>query len=154
MHNFEAQNSRQTLAEGVAEYYASNLGLVKRCGLSPAAQQFFRNHDTVHVVYGCGTSLSDEAIVKLSSIFGTTGGFSVLRGYQLYESRQIYKKLGIIEILLTILRSGILIPRTIFRCLRQHKYWPWDSCDNYLHVPLAEVRQEFGIRVAHGITPR
>lgn len=149
MHAFESQNSGQTLAEGVAEYYRSNPGLAQGRSMSLAAQEFFRCHDAVHVVYGCGNSLNDEAIVKLSSIFGTTGRFSVLKGYQLHESLQIYRKLSVVEVLLAILQSVFLVPRTIIRCLRQRGRWPWNSFDKYLHVPLWEVRREFGIHVAH-----
>lgn len=149
MHAFEHQNSEQTLAEGVAEYFRLNPGLTQGRGTSPAAQEFFRCHDAVHVVYGCGSSLHHEAIVKLSSIFGTTGGFSVLKGYQLHESRQIYKELSVGEVLFTVLQSAFFIPRTIIRCIRQPKQWPWSNFHEYLHVPLQEIRREFGIRVAH-----
>jgi len=145
MHAFESQNSMQTLAEGIAEYHSANPGLVQGRGMSLAAQEFFRCHDAVHVVYGCGTALYDEGIVKLSSIFGTTGGLGVLKGYQLHESRQIYKELPIGEVLLTILQSPFIVVRTIIRCLRQHARWPWDSFEKYLHMPLSEIRQEFGI---------
>jgi hypothetical protein len=150
MHAFESQGSRQTLAEGVAEYYRLNPTLAAGRDMSQAAQEFFRCHDAAHVLYGCGNSLSDEAIVKLSSIFGTTGRFSVLEGYRLHESLQIYKQLGVFEILLTILHSVFLVPRTIARCFRQRGRWPWSDFEKYLQVPLWEIRREFGIRVARG----
>lgn len=81
-HAFESPHTTQTLSEGLAEYFAANPMLKREADLlSPQARQFFRSHDAVHVVYGCGTSMSDEAIVKLASIFGTRGGLDVLRGY-------------------------------------------------------------------------
>lgn len=150
MRRYESQNTGQTLAEGVAEYHQKNPELAQGRGMSPAAQEFFERHDAVHVVYGCANTMHDEAVVKLSSIFGTTGGFGVLRGYQLHESMQIYKRLNKAEILLTILQAPIIVPWTIIRCLRQHGRWPWDGFGKYLHTPLSEVRREFGITVAHG----
>lgn len=36
--------------------------------------EFFRCHDAAHVVFGCGTGLDDEAVVKIWSFFGTTRG--------------------------------------------------------------------------------
>ncbi|OGB26671.1 MAG: hypothetical protein A3I66_03780 [Burkholderiales bacterium RIFCSPLOWO2_02_FULL_57_36] len=117
--------------------------------MSAAAQKFFRCHDAVHVVYGCGNTLNDEAIVKISSFFGTTGGFKVLRGYQLHESLQIYKKLRPGEVLVAIFYSIFLIPRTLLRCARQRKQWPWNNFEEYLQLPLHEIREEFGILVAH-----
>lgn len=148
MHAFELQQSTQTLAEGISEYYQLNPGLVVGRQTSVEAREFFRCHDAAHVVFGCGTALSDEAIVKISSIFGTSGGFKVLHGYQLHESQQIYWKLGSIEILSTALQAFILAPRTVFRCVRQKRRWPWNDFDRYLNVSLDDIRQEFGIRVA------
>lgn len=149
MHAFEHQNSRQTLADGIAEYYSANPGLAQGRGISPEARDFFRCHDAVHVVYGCGNTLNDEAIVKLSSIFGTTGGFGVLRGYRLHESLQIYRKLSVPDVLAAILQSVFIIPRTLARCVRQRSRWPWSDFEKYMHVPLREIRERFGIRVAH-----
>ena len=117
--------------------------------MSAAAQSFFRHHDVVHVVYGCGLSLNDELIVKLSSVFGTTGGFGVLRGYRLNESMQIYQTLGTLDILSTLLHSMILVPRTIVRCIRQPRRWPWDDVERFMRTPLRELRREYGIVVAH-----
>ena len=125
MHFFELQQSPQTLAEGVAEYYQVNPGLVTGRGTSSEAQEFFRCHDVVHVVFGCGTTLS------------------------LHESRQIYRQLARTEILVTALQSLLLVPRTLFRCLRQQRPWPWKDFDPYWNVSLGDIRQEFGICVAH-----
>jgi hypothetical protein len=148
MHTFELQDTTQTLAEGVAEYYQRNPILLTGRDLSPEAQEFFRCHDTAHVVFGCSTSLPHEAVVKLSSIFGTTGGFAVLKGYRLHESINIYKHLALLDIASTFLQSILLVPRTVYRCLRQHKRWPWEQFAEYQDVPLGKLRTEFGIRVA------
>lgn len=149
MHAFERQDSAQTLEEGIAEYYQANPGLARGRALSTQAQEFFRCHDAVHVVFGCGTTLNDEAVVKMASIFGTSAGFGVLRGYRLHESLEIYKKLRVSDVLRSIVQSAVLVPRTITRCVRQRRRWPWDDFEAYARVPLREIRQEFGIRVAH-----
>jgi hypothetical protein len=72
---FQSPASIQTLAEALTEYYAVNPELKRGDALSPEARAFFRSHDVVHVIYGCGTSMPDEAVVKLASVFGTSGGF-------------------------------------------------------------------------------
>jgi len=148
--DYERRDSRQTLAEGIAEYRRANPGLLRRRDMSGAAQAFFRCHDAVHVVYGCGTSLHDEAIVKLASIFGSSGGFGVLRGYRLHEAREIYKTLDAAETLRVVAQSVVIVPRTMLRCLRQRARWPWDDFEALLDTPLAELRRRFGIRVARG----
>jgi hypothetical protein len=149
MHAFEHQDSSQTLAAGIAEYHEANPSLAEGRSLSPEASEFFRCHDAVHVVYGCGSTLNDEAVVKISSILGTTGGFGVLRGYTLHESREIYRALRVGDVLLSIFHSIFIVPRTVVRCLRQTERWPWQNFEKYMQVPLREVRKEFGIRVAH-----
>lgn len=143
-----AQNCTATLAQGLAEYYAAHTFLKRGDALSPEARVFFRCHDTVHVVYGCDTSLLHEAIVKLSSFFGTTEGLRVMRGYQLYESLDIYRQLRAADIMHTIAAAPFIVPRTIWRCARQRRRWPWEAFDAFLTVPLRELRADFGIRVA------
>jgi hypothetical protein len=149
IHAFERQGSRLTLAAGLAEYHQKNPGLVKGRELSPEAQLFFQRHDVVHVVYGCGTSLPDEAIVKIASMLGTTGGLGVLSGYRLHELIEVYRNLPLIATLRSVAFSSFLIPRTVWRCLRQCRRWPWEQFEPYMNRPLCELRSEFGIRVAH-----
>lgn len=147
MPGYRSPNARMSLADGLAEYYRVHPFLKRGDRLGAEAQEFFRCHDAVHVLYGCDTSLSQEAIVKLSSIFGTTAGFAVLRGYSLYDSIDIYKKLRLGDILATMLDSIVVVPRTLWRCSKQRKRWPWSEFDEHLQTPLHELRERFGIRV-------
>jgi hypothetical protein len=101
------------------------------------------------VVFGCSTGLDDEGVVKIASIFGTTGGLSVLRGYRMKETLAIYRRLALGPVLLSIAHSALVVPRTLVRCLRQRRRWPWSAHEHYLPVPLVGIREEFGIRVAH-----
>ncbi len=136
-----------TLAEGLAEYYRDNPGLKRGDALSAPAAAFFRSHDAVHVVYGRGTSLPDEAVVKLASLFGTTGGLSVLGGYALHDSQDIYRTLRLSEILRTLVAAVIIVPRTLVRCLRQSRPWPWTDFEALRNQPLRDIRRRFGIAV-------
>lgn len=138
-------DAKLTLAEGLREYYASRPGLVDGRGVSEAARQFFRCHDAAHVVFGCSTSLPDEAVVKIWSFFGTTAGLALLRDYRLPESREIYEELAWRDIATTALRSLVGVPRILWRCSRMHKRWPWSDFERYLDVPLCDIRREYGI---------
>jgi len=149
MHAFQYQHSEQTLAEGIAEYFAAHPDLVQGRDLSPRATEFFRCHDVAHVVFGCDVTLDDEAVVKIASILGTTAGLRVLEGYRLDESLQIYRQLRVSEVLASILRSTVIVPRTAWRCLAQRARWPWAEHRPYMGSRLRELRREFGIRVAH-----
>ena len=149
-HHFESAQSTQTLAQGLAEYFALNPSLKREIDLlSTDARQFFRSHDMVHVLYGCGTNMPDEAVVKLASLFGTTGGFHVLRGDVNHETLDIYTKLPLGGTLLAFACAPYLIVRTLWRCARQRRRWPWAENQQYLETPLDELRSQFGIRVAH-----
>jgi hypothetical protein len=148
MHAYQVQDCPLTLAEGLAAYYGAHPGLKRGDALSAAAQDFFRCHDAVHVVWGCDTSLPHEAIVKLSSFFGTSIGFGAMQGYRLYDSQDIYGSLRVTDILGTLLQAPVLVPRTILRCGRQRKKWPWSDFAPYLDRPLRDIRAEFGVRVA------
>ncbi|MGQ0510632.1 MAG: Coq4 family protein [Betaproteobacteria bacterium] len=151
MLDYQHPRSRLTLAEGLAEYFAAYPGLAGGRDSSPQAQEFFRCHDTAHVVFGCGIALDDELVVKIASLFGTTAGFSVLKGYRLHESLEVYGKLRVADVLRSTVRSFAIVPRTFLRCRRQARRWPWLEFEPYLAVPLCDIREAFGIRVAHDI---
>jgi hypothetical protein len=140
-HRFESALSVQTLAQGLAEYLSANPSLKRHESLlSTEAREFFRSHDIVHVLYGCGTTMPDEAVVKLSSLFGTTGGLQVLRGYTAYETLDIYTKLPLGSTLLALLMSPYLILRTVWRCARQTQRWQWAENQQYMDAPLVDLR--------------
>lgn len=146
---YQSPDSTQTLAEALTEYYALNPGLKRGDALSPEARAFFRSHDVVHVLYGCGTSMPDEAVVKLASVFGTTGGLSVLRGYRLHESLDIYRRLPLGSTIGALLASPFIFLRTLWRCARQQAKWPWSDHAQYMETPLRDLRARFGITVTH-----
>jgi hypothetical protein len=144
---YRQPDSRLTLGEGLSEYYASRPDLVRGRGMSPAAREFFRCHDAAHVVFGCDTTLANEAIVKAWSLLGTTAGLSLLRAYRLPESREIYAQLRWSDIIGATFRSLAALPLVAWRCSRMRRRWPWSEFEPYLGVPLAEIRRQFGIAI-------
>jgi hypothetical protein len=123
---------------------------VRDRGISARAAEFFRCHDAAHVVFGCSTSLVDEALVKIWSFFGTTAGFSLLRDYRSPESKEIYDRLTWGSIAATAVRSVVLVPRVLLRSRRMHRPWPWSDYAAHLDEPLCELRRAHGIRVVSG----
>ena len=57
MMEYQLLDTEMTLQQGLEEYYASRDDLQHGCGMSDAGTEFFRCHDTVHVVFGCDTKL-------------------------------------------------------------------------------------------------
>ena len=149
MYAYQEQESQQTLAQALQEYHAVHPGLSQARHMNPKAAFFFRCHDTVHVVFGCGVELDDEAVVKIASILGTTAGLSVLKGYVLQESLDIYWQLRVVDVLRAIGHAVVIVPRTVIRCLSQRGRWPWSDHEQYLDVSLQAIRQQSGIKVVH-----
>ncbi len=147
MLSFKLTGCEMTLEEGLIEYNGTSDDLVTGRGGSDSARNFFRCHDVAHVVFGCSTTLTNEAMVKIWSFLGTTAGLSLLRDYRSPESKEIYQRIRWSDVPGTALRSAVNLPLVVFRCLRMHKRWPWSDFDEYLNVRLAEIRREYGIRV-------
>ena len=149
MPDYMQQNSTLTLQQGLEEYTKAFADVLTTRVMSAEGEAFFRSHDVVHVVFGCGLELKDEAVVKISSFMGTTGGMDVLRGYRLPESKEIYEELTWTDIVSTTLQSLVIVPRTIVRCVQMSQRWPWSNYQPFLGVPLNDLRHQFGIRVPH-----
>ena len=66
---YQAQDSHQTLLEALDEYYARNLGRVRRPSeLAPESAALFRSHDLCHVIFGLDTTLADEAMADVRNM--------------------------------------------------------------------------------------
>ena len=150
MLRYQVQDSKQTLREGIDEYNDAFRGLIATRYSTPAGERFFRSHDVVHVVFGCDISLNDEVVVKICSVFGSTAGLGVLRGYRLPEAKEGYEDIRLGEIVTTAVHSLYLVPRAIVRCRRMCARWPWEAFDEWMDRPLCDIRSRFGIRVADG----
>ena len=144
---YQRPDTTMTLEQGLIEYYGDRDDLVTGRGASAQAREFFRCHDVAHVVFGCGTTLPQEAVVKIWSFFGTTAGLGLLRDYRLPESQEIYDTLRFNDIVATIGFALVHIPIVLVRCLRMRQRWPWSDFESYVSMPLVDIRQEFGILV-------
>lgn len=149
MHAYQQQDSQQTLAQAVQEYHAAHPGLSPARLMSAEGERFFRCHDAVHVVFGCGIDLDDEGVVKIASMLGTTVGLGAFKGYVLHETLNIYKQLRVLDVLRAMARATFIVPRTILHCVTQHRRWPWSEHQQFLDVSLRDIRQQFGIKVVH-----
>lgn len=147
MLSFQFSECEMTLEEGLCEYYGCRDDLAVGRGMSDSAREFFRCHDAAHVVFGCSTTLSNEAMVKIWSFLGTTAGFSLLRDYRSPESKEIYAEIQWREIPGTVLRSLVNGPLVASRSLRMNKRWPWSDFAACQGAPLSEIRREYGIQV-------
>jgi len=147
---YQAQNSSQTLAEGLAEYYARNRGRVMPpSSLPPESAALFRSHDICHVIFGLDTTLSDEAMADTRTLLSCDVGWSRYAAYLASdpEAKAVFKATGYLTVLWGTIKTIPRLSRAVVEQLRMPKRWPWLPPENYQNRTLADLRREYGIRV-------
>ena len=145
---YQEQNSRQTLREGLAEYYALAPDLMGMEDLRPEAREALIAHDAAHVVFGCDTSVRGEIALTRWSLLGARNALPVyVHGLLWRETRglfgEFFRKLRPLSFLLGMW-DGL---RALGRALRMKTRWPSREYARYLDRPLRELRREFNIQV-------
>jgi hypothetical protein len=147
---YQQQESEQTLAEGLEEYYAANAGKVVRpLDLPPESFGLFRSHDMCHVIFGLDTTLGDEALADMRTLLSCDVG---LRRYGAYltrdkQAKALFKELGYLKSAWVTILSLPRIGRAVIESWRTRKRWPWVPPDSYQERSLGDLRREFCIRV-------
>lgn len=142
------QGCTQTLREALDDYFASIPGLITEDNADERVGALFRRHDIGHVVFGCDTSLNGEPLADTFCMFGTD---VKLREYAEYakipETKQVFKDAGLWPLLVA---SVLCVPRVmvaLWVCWRMPEKFPFWHNDEWLDVPLVEIRRRFGVRV-------
>lgn len=147
---YQRQDSALTLAEGLEEYYAANAGIVSRPrDLPPESYGLFRSHDMCHVIFGLGTTLDDETLADVRTVFSCDVG---LRRYTVYltqdkQAKALFKELGYLKALQATMQAVPRIWRAFLESRRMKKRWPWSPPESFQTRSLADLRDEFGICV-------
>lgn len=147
---YQDQDSRQTLADGLAEYYAANRGRVTRpADLPPDSVALFRSHDMCHVIFGLDTSLADETLADTRTLFSCDVGMTRYVRYlrQDEQAKALFKELGWAKGVAITIACLPRILRAAVEARRMRRRWPWTPPDDYALRPLADLRREYGIRV-------
>ena len=79
--------SEQTLEEGLEEYRKGNESILNYKNTEDS-KFFFIPHDVCHVIFGCNTSLKDEAITDTWTLFGTDVGLTKFIEFNKLESHK------------------------------------------------------------------
>jgi len=146
---YREQDSLQTLAQAMEEYYRANEGVVFRpAALAPASAALFRSHDICHVIFGLDTTLRDEAMADARTMLCSDVGW---KSYSLYLNdplaKAVFQQLPWWQAALVPLRSIPRLVRAIIDARRMPKKWPWVPPESFQTRTLAELRREYGIRV-------
>jgi len=147
---YQEQDSAQTLAEGLEEYYAANTGIATRPrDLPPESVALFVGHDTGHVIFGLTTSLTDEAMADTRILLSTDAGFWRYSRYITADkqAKAIFKQVGYGKVAFYSLLALPRILRAVWEALRTRKRWPWEPPPSFQTRSLAELRREYRIRI-------
>lgn len=147
---YQDQDSTLTLAEGLANYYTANKGVVTSPqDLPPESRALFRSHDMCHVIFGLGTTLGDETLADTRTLFSCDVG---VQQYLAYLSRDaqakaLFQQMGIVKGVFAVIAALPRILRAGVEALRMKKRWPWTPPESFQGRTLADLRSEFAIRV-------
>ena len=148
--DYQRQDSGQTLAQGLAEYYAVNRGRITRPDdLPEATAALFRSHDICHVIFGLDISLADETLADARTLLSCDVGW---RRYAAYiasdpQAKAIFRELGWLRAVSAVVGALPRIARAAIEAIRTPKRWPWAPPDRFHERSLTDLRREFGIRV-------
>lgn len=148
--DYQQQDSRQTLDEGLEEYYRANVGRVTRpSDLPPDSAMLFLSHDMCHVIFGLNTAPDDEAMADTRTLLSCDVG---ARRYLAYlatnkEAQKIFREFGYLRSVWVTIAALPRIGRAIAETRRMNKRWPWTPPESFQRRTLADLREEFGIRV-------
>jgi hypothetical protein len=147
---YQQPDSQMTLAEGLAEYYAANVGRVTDpADLPPDSAALFRSHDICHVIFGLDTNLADETLADTRTLLSCDVGMRRYAGYLTADAqaKALFKALGWWGAVRITVACLPRIARAAYEAMRTKKRWPWTPPDAYGGRPLAELRREYDIRV-------
>jgi hypothetical protein len=150
------RNSKKTLREGLAEYYALNPHLTLPETQPIEFAKILLAHDVGHVIYGCDTGMYDELkILPLSwwTSECTFGTYVSMRKSHAHVVNVMYedmiKQKGVLWLYGAVLRViPSLTPELIriwFKTRNWHKRLPFLEFEPLLERSLLDIRQEFNL---------
>ena len=148
------KNSKQTLREGLAEYYALTPHVTSPETQPPEFAKILRAHDVGHVIYGCDTGMYDE--LKILPLFWWTSectfqtylkmkdspAVDVMYADMIREKRVLWLYGAILRVL------PLLIPELIsiwFKTRNRQNRVPFLDFEPLLDHSLLDIRQEFNL---------
>ena len=149
--HYQEQDSKLTLREGLAEYYASNEDLIDPSATStPEMGSYFASHDASHVAFGTSTKIEDELLNDIWTLFAVDVKYRYYVGELAKTKEEAIKVAKGIPFWGTVRGFGLLVwrfPALVWRSRKMNKKWPWRGWEAYLDRPLDEIRREFRLKV-------
>ncbi len=101
------------------------------------------------MVFGLGASSEEELIVEVWTFFGCILPIKkVMEAPKVEFAKDLLKTFGPWRLVRRFVLTSPRMIRAFIAALRMKKRWPHFDYQQYMDVPLAEIRREFGIRIA------
>ena len=109
-------------------------------------EQAFEQHDAIHILFNCGTSIQDEIDVHVWLIFAITAKISEMhRAVANQEHRKVLSGIGHLKLLGTWFVSLPRIISIIFKSLRMKKRLAVEELSKLKKQSIIDIRREHGI---------
>jgi hypothetical protein len=134
-----------TLGEAIQKLRALDKGDMTD-KMSVEIAQAFEQHDAVHVLFNCGTSIQDEIAAHIWMIFATTAKISEMhRAVANQEHRDVLSGIGHLKLIGIWFISLPRIISIIFKSLHMKKRLAVEELSKLKQQSIIEIRQEHGI---------
>ena len=114
--------------------------------LPSEVRQIFEQHDAVHVLFNCGTSLEDEIAAHIWMIFATTANIGEMHPtVATQQHRNVLSGIGHFKLLSAWFACLPRIIGIIFKSLRMKKRLAVEELFQLKEQSILEIRREHGI---------
>ena len=135
-----------TLGEAIKQLRASEHEGDMTNKISAEITQVFEQHDAVHILFNCGTSIEDEIAAHIWMIFATTAKISEMhRAVANQEHRNVLSGIGHFKLMGIWLTCLPRIIGIICKSLLMKKRLAVENLSNLKKQSVLEIRQEYGI---------
>ena len=148
MNKYSGLNTSMTLNEAIQQLRLSEAENDATARISTETEIAFEQHDAVHVLFNCGTSIQDEIAVHAWMIFATTANVSEMHSaIASQEHRSVLTGIGHSKLVGVWISSLPRIFRIIFKSWRMKKRLPVEDLHRLKNLSVLEIQREYSIVV-------
>lgn len=146
MNKYFSSNTSVTLGEAIRRLRLSEGENDATDKMLVEAKKVFEQHDAVHILFNCGTSIRDEIAVHVWMVFATTANVGEMhRAVASQEHRNVMTDIGHFRLVRIWIRSLPHILNIIYKSWRMKQRLPLEELHNLKKLPVLKIRQEYGI---------
>lgn len=146
MNEYFGSDNSMTLSEAMQTMRLSEPEGDMANKMSADIAQALEQHDAVHILFNCGTSIQDEIAVHVWMVFATTAKISEMhRAVANKEHRDVLSGIGHFKLMGLWFASLPRIIGIIFKSLRMKKRLAVEELSRLKEQSILEIRRKHGI---------